>query len=594
MISLHAHSMYSALDGYSTPKEIADRIAQIGLPGGFLTDHGTVAGLPEFRKEMEKQGLFCGYGVEAYQARTSRKIQEGFKAGEDTFHLVLVAKNIEGYRNLFRLTDEANRSGFYYKPRVDWELLEKYHDGIIATSACMASLICNDIRNDDRSSLDQMLKIFKDDFFLELHTYDHEDQRAINHELVSIGQERGIPVVFANDAHYAFPEQYEIHEAFYAAQMGGVIDEPKGKYANVPDDPTKYHPPCLYIMDEAEVRKALDHLPERIVDEALDNSDAIMEMCRFELPETKLHLPKYPTPDPAGLLIEETEKGLWLRFGEDCPEEVYERAEYELQTLIEAGLHDYFLIVWDYVKDALEEGIFVGPGRGSVGGSLVAYALGFSNVDPIKYELQFERFWNPGRAAGLPDVDVDFEKGGRPRVLEKLRRKYGENRVMPISNHTMLWPKSAIDKAGMVLYGKQAPWGLMRRTKQIIETTEDAGKLLSWEETEETIREDASLWEEYSRLKDAEPDLFFLAEQFSERLHTYGQHASAVVIADIDLQDEIPGRLANDKDSEEGKQMVTQFEMHTIEDLGFVKFDLLRIRNLDTILRAAQLSGEFK
>lgn len=602
MIPLHNHTMFSALDGYSQPGEIADRVEQIGAAGAFLTDHGTVAGWPSFSKTMKERGLFCGYGMEAYQTKGSRETK-GTKRGEDSFHLILLAQNQQGYRNLMCLADESNRSGFHYVPRVDWDLLERYSEGIIATSACMSSLICKSLKDDDRKPIDRMLRTFGDNFFIELHTYDSEHQRGLNEKLVEVAVERGIPVVYANDAHYSFPEQYDTHEAFLCAQMATTLHAHKGKKGEVyhDGDPTRYHPQCLYIMSEDEVRSALSNLPENIVEEAIQMSDVIMEACQFELPEIKLHLPKYQIPadsevDAEEMLMTLVEEGIVAKYGEDAAPEVWDRAAYELKALIGAGLHDYFLIVWDYVQDALREGTFVGPGRGSVGGSIIAYVLDITTIDPLKHNLQFERFWNPGRADGLPDIDIDFEKSGRARVLEKLKRKYGDDRVVPISNHSYLWGKSAIDKAGMVLYDRP-PFGVMKRIKEVMEQLEDAGKLPPWEDIldDEEVMEQLSKWAtrdddgwhgEYA-------DLFELAEAFAGRLSTYSIHASAVVISDVDLPEYLPARLAKDDESS-GKQLVTQFEMHSVEDYGFPKFDLLRLRNLDTLMRAGQISGEFK
>lgn len=548
---------------------------------------------------MAKHDLFVGYGMEAYQARYGREITRvpgtyntPFKSGEDSFHLVILAKNYEGYLNLLRLSDEANRTGFYYRPRVDFKLLEQYKEGLVVTSACLGSLINQRLMDGDVSPIDEFYRIFRDDFLIEVHTYEHELQREINEALVSIARERGIRMVYANDAHYAWPEDYEVHEALLFAQYNEKWGEPK-RYDNsyVAEDGTRFHhPPCLYIMGEDDVRKHLSYLPEDVVDEAIATSDWLMEACQVRVPDPELHLPKFKMGkkeiDSEDLLQTLVIDGLEDRY--EMTDEVIQRAEYEYKSIVEAGLADYFLIVWDYIEWAKKQGIMVGPGRGSVGGSIMAYALGITNIDPLKFDLQFERFWNPGRASGLPDIDVDFERSHRQTMIERVKKKYGENRVMPIGNHIFMRPKSAIDKAGMVLSNGddgKPKYGLIKAINKIIETTDDAGQVKSWDDMMEEIHD------ELSEYIDKDPTLFALAEALSGRLQSYGVHASAVVISDVDLPEFLPGRMASDTDK--NKVVVTQAEMHEVEDQGFPKFDFLGLRNLDTIMRTAVLSGEF-
>lgn len=607
-VPVHNHSEYSALDGYSHPKEIADRIEAVGAPGAFLTDHGTVAGLQTFkehmtwrdpRKKTGKRDLFVGYGMEAYQAKTSRKLTKdtdgkAFKKGQDSYHLILLASSPEGYRNLLRISDDANRTGFYYDPRVDWELLNKYHEGLICTTACVGSLPCQElVQNGNTEPIWKLHEIFGDDFYIELSTYDTEDQRVLNNDLLGIAQDRGIGVIYANDAHYAEPDAYDYHEALLCAQYAEYLLDPK-KYSNA-EDKTMHHPHCLYIMGEDEVRERLDHLPEWAVDEALGNTDLLMEQCSFELEKPGLYLPKFKVPeeyaDSADMLESLVIEGLEERY--ELTDEVLDRAEMEFAAIVDAGLQDYFLIVWDFINYALRHGVMVGPGRGSVGGSIMADALGITSINPIKYGLQFERFWNPGRADGLPDIDCDFEQSARQFMIEYVKRKYGEDRVLPIGNHIFMRPKSAIDKAGMVLY-KNPPYGVMTLIKKEIETTTDAGAAKPWDEMWEALQEEADLagkdhpLDEYKR---KHPELFELAEALSGRISTYGVHASAVVISEVDLQDHLPARMAADDDKR--KVLVTQAEMKQVEKAGFPKFDFLGLRNLDTIVMTAILSGEF-
>ena len=601
MLPVHNHSEYSALDGYSKISEIADRIEELGLPGCFLTDHGTVAGLSEFASVMKKRDLFVGYGMEAYQARNKRSDRENpegkkFRKGEDAYHLVLLAASKEGYLNLMRISDASHRTGFYYDPRVDFQLLKQYREGIIATSACLSSLINKQIEEGGKlTTLDEMIKIFEDDFLIEIHTYDSDEQRARNKELVSIAQEKGLRLVYANDAHYAQLDQWLTHEKLLCAQYGEQWGGPK-KYGHYTDEDGRslHNPPSLYIMAESEVRAALDHLPQAAVDEAISTSDWLMERCRFELDETVLHLPKFKSADSelpsADLLQDLVAAGIdRLYGGTDLEEEAWDRAEYELDAIIGAGLHDYFLIVWDYINYALSHGKFVGPGRGSVGGSIIAYALGITSICPLKYGLQFERFWNPGREEGLPDIDIDFATEDRQFMINYVRQKYGENQVLLIGNHAYMHPMSAIRKAAAVIY-EDPPYGDLKSITQLMKSTSDAGQVKNWQDMWEALEEEDEEHplEEYRK---EYPEMFELAEAIEGRIANYGVHASAVVISDVPLADHLPARMATDE--KKRKELVTQAEMHQVEKAGFPKFDFLGLRNLDTIMRAAILSGEF-
>lgn len=603
MLPVHNHSHYSALDGYATPTEIADRIEQLGLPGAFLTDHGTVAGHSTFREAMTwkdkkkgiKRDLFIGYGMEAYQAQYGRYEHKApgsdkfFKKGEDEFHLILLAASKEGYLNLMRISDESNRTGYYWNPRVDWDLLKKYREGIIATSACFGSLIHQEIEKDGTAkSLKEFRNIFGDNFLIELHTYDTDKIRESNQKIATLAQEMGIRTVYANDAHYAFEDDFDAHEALLCAQYGELL-EGKKRYENYSISGVTFHnPPCLYIMSEQEVRAALNHLPEKLVDEAITTSDWLMERCNFQLDPPVSHLPKfkdrdYPEDtDWALVLIDKVEEGIERLYGDN--QEAWARAEYELQAIIDAGLHEYFLIVWDFVHHALDEGEFVGPGRGSAGGSIISYALGITSIDPLKYGLQFERFWNPGRESGLPDIDIDFSPEGRDKLIQYVRNKYGEGKVLPIGNHTFMRPKAALTKAAMVLFDNP-PYADMKVIKSKIDSTNDAGQVKPWAEMMEMVGDDLA---EYIVKY---PDLFALAEDLEGRISNYAIHASAVVISDVELTDYLPARMATD--DKKRKELVTQAEMRQVEDAGFPKFDFLGLRNLSTIMRSAMLSGDF-
>lgn len=591
---VHNHSEFSALDGFSTVKEIASRIENIGAPGAFLTDHAVIAGWRPFAKEMYSRGLIPGFGIEAYQAGTHRKVAPDNRKSRDQNHLILLAKNEEGVKNIMRMSDEANRSGFYYVPRVDWELLEKHKEGVIATSACVSGIVSQGIKNSDRSAIYKFVEIFGDDFFIEIHTYPEKFQHDLNKELSSIAQEMGIPMVYANDAHYACKEDYPYHEVMLCMQMGKKIE----------DTDRMSHPPALYIMDENDVKEKLFYLDKNIVDEAINNSDLLLETCRdAKLSEPRMHLPVFVPREVTedknndSMLVRLVEDGLIRRYGE-ITEEIESRAIYEIETIVDAGLTDYFLITADFCKWADDEGIERGPGRGSAGGCLVAYALGITDVDPIKYDLYFERFYNAGRDEGLPDIDIDFEPSRRAELDEYLRQRYGANHVVPIGNHIRMKPKAAIDKIAKVL---SIPFGDTEKIKKIIDTIPDIGIMsadqIGWEAADGikvAVLEDNRAVQELSPYMEKYPELFDCAKIIGGRISNYGIHASAIVISDVDIREELPTmfRALKDDVGSKGKRMLaTQIEMREVEECGFPKFDRLGLRNLDTLKMVNTITG---
>lgn len=595
-----------------------------------ITDHGLVAGHRSFAKAMQAKDLKWIAGMEAYQAATSRKVKPEAiqyvdrdgktktKVPRDAAHLILLAKNAEGLRNLNILSDEANRTGFYYAPRVDWELLEKYNEGIIATSACLSGLVSKGIAADSTEYLDRYLGIFGDRFFIEIHTYSAEKQRTINFELVSLAKSYGIPLVYASDAHFCKESDYLLHEMILNMQMKTDYHSPKNLTVDgdVDEDYTHdgdshcYHPKSLFILSEDEVRESLSYLPGAAVDEAIKNSDLIAGQCDVSLPETRLHMPVFRVPDHVDVefpednqlaLLEIAERGLVERYGDPLPEEVSERfeREYEALTGVDLGngatLGDYFLINWDWIKWAHEQGILTGPGRGSSGGSIIAYALGITHIDPIKYDLQFERFWNPGREKGFPDIDTDIEQGRRGEVKhDYLIPTYGADKVLSIGTHITHQPKSAIESVAKTYFGRERMkaeglYDVVDKIKSIIDTQVDAGKQPSWETLWELAGDNLAYFRELSD----EWDLVFqLAEEITGRISHYGIHASAVVISDVPLPEILPCRSATPPKGSSERQLVTQVEMDEVEkDCGFLKLDLLGLRNLDTLALTAKLAG---
>lgn len=588
MIPVHNHSEFSALDGFSTVKEIASRAQEIGSRGAFLTDHAVIAGWRPFMKEMRRNDLIPGFGIEAYQASVHRKITPDRKKKQrDQAHLILLAKNEEGVRNIMRISDEANRTGFYYVPRMDWELLEKYKEGIIATSACASSIVCQGIRNGgNREAVYKFLEIFGDDFFLEIHTYPEKFQMDLNSELVSVAREHGIPMVYANDAHYSCKDHYPYHEVMLCMQMGKKID----------DENRMSHPLALYIMDEVDVRSKLSYLSQSVVDEAINNSDIILDRCKdAKLSEPRMHLPVFVPKEAskdknnATMLIRLVEEGLERRY-EEITKEIEDRAIYEIKTIVNAGLTDYFLITADFCKWADDSEIERGPGRGSAGGCLLAYALGITDVDPIKYDLYFERFYNAGRDNGLPDIDIDFEPSRRHELDEYLKSRYGVNHVIPIGNHIRMKPKATIDRVAKVL---GIAYKDAEAIKKIIDSVPDINIMsadqIGWESGEGikiAVLEDEDAAKKLAPFMEKYPELFDCAKIIGGRISNYGIHASAIVISDVDIREELPTmyRALKDDDGAKGSRILaTQVEMREVEECGFPKFDRLGLRNLDTL-----------
>ena len=590
---LHNHSEYSALDGLSTCREIAERAVELGCPCCGITDHGTVAGHLEFAKELAKVGVKPIFGTELYHAIKPKGFTGWTRNERDQAHFVVGAMTNEGLRNLWRLNDVASKN-FRYVPRVIWDDLEGFGEGLFATSACIAGLLPQAILNGDQlTALDKYLEIFGDNFYIELHTYPGFEHEALNKQLVQVGQERGIPFVYANDAHFAYPKQYPIHDAFVAMQTGESVDTPLM-------DRKMWHPMALYMMDELEIRDALSYLPESVVDEALTNTVELAEKCDAQIPEVRRHLPMFvPNHSPfvdeedkqdsaAKLFIDLVERGLHMRYA-DVTDALYERAEKEMTVFLEGGLEHYFLQAWDFCTFCDTEGIIRGPGRGSAAGSLVAYSLGITDVDPIRYKLSFERFYNPGRAKGFPDIDTDFPKGDRKAIKAYLARRWGAENVRSIGNVIRMKPKAALDKTYNAM---SIIWSEKEAIKKIVDTVPDLEILgsdsIGWKDdgSDKTIY----VWDHVDReitqyierqTKDRQTLLWrwmgFL-EVVCSRVSGYGVHASGVVVSDVPLDAELPSMWSATQE-----EQVTMFPMSDVEARMFVKQDILGLRTLDTL-----------
>jgi DNA polymerase-3 subunit alpha len=577
IVPLHNHTQYSSLDGLSTTEEIADRIEELGFDACGCTDHGVVMGHYDFYHTLVDRGIKPILGIETYQALTYKNEKHGRlrdkKTGSkvDNFHLILIATSNEGLKNLWRLNTESHKTGFYHSGRVDFDLLEKYNEGLICTSACIAglmqqALLDNEFVKTPEYYLNQYREIFGDRFYIELSTYPTDVQIGLNKDLCEIANTFGVPLVYANDAHYAKPGQYGLHEALLCVQYKQKISEL--------DKP--HHEQALYIMDEEDTRKHLDYLEDRYVDEALANTHAISEMCDVQFPERRWRIPMFV---PEGyktdkeMLVDLVKKGFEKKvvpYPDKDHNEYMDRVRKEMTVIFEANLVDYFLIVWDYVKHAKSEGIFVGPGRGSIGGSLVAFLLGITEVDPIRYGLIFERFYNAGRELSLPDIDIDFSTTGRDKVYQYVVDKYGEDRVAKICNIGKFKGQQAIKDMARVM---EVPYRDAETISKIIESAIDAGiSWKTWDAMEKATNGQLDPW------KEKYPLLFEYAAALYGRMRQIGVHASGVVVGDDPLDETFPLKWNANQSI-----MTTQWDMDVADDLGYMKMDLLAIMVLDIL-----------
>ena len=576
-VPLHNHSHYSAFDGFSTVDEIVKQINSLDVGAVGLTDHGVISGHLEFGRACVAAGIKPVFGLEAYQARTNRKETHKMEPVEwdedgkvtrrtyaDAFHVILLAKNATGLKNIWALSSLGHTEGWgASKPRIDTELLEKYKEGIIATSACMGSKVAWGIRHDDYGPADELANIFRDDWYIELHTYDGDEQKAMNLELVSLANQKGWPVVYATDAHYACSDDFEFHDTFTNLQRE-----------------TYHHPPCLWIKGEDGIRESLSYLPKSIVDESIANSERIAEQCNVDLPQSRNRIPVFFPDKPKNhgpvflvdLVMEEFGKKFPSFSTGDARKKYEGRLVKELNVILDAHLVDFFLIEWDLMRWAKEEGIVIGPGRGSVGGSLVSYVLGITDVDPLRYDLIFERFYNVGREkGGMPDIDSDISVADRPLAKKYLGSKYGDDNVANLGTSLKLGSKSAIRRVAKYL---DIPVGHVITMNKIVEGTTDAGLAADWEEI--ISAPEMQDWiQKY-------PELFELAGRFHGRIQAYGTHASGFLISDEPMSKNFPMKIVDGEES-------TQFDMHDAASLGFMKIDLLGLRNLDILIATQKI-----
>jgi len=567
---LHVHSHYSLLDGLGTPQQIVLRAKEMGMDAVAITDHGAMYGAIEFYKAAKAAGIKPIIGMEAYVA--PRKLTEKVsKLDSNPYHLILLAKNLDGYLNLMRLSSIGHLDGFYYKPRVDKETLKKYSKGLIATSACLAGELPRMLLSNDEASAEKSLseykEIFGEDFYIELQDHpDIRDQGLANEKLIALAKKTNTQLVVACDAHYIRKEDREAHDVLVCVQIGKTVDDPN----------RMTYDGDFSLRDPKDLAQAFKDVPQ-----ALENTRKIADQCELEIPFGENLLPEYKiegkkTPDE--FLRAECLKGLPERYPEldsEAKKELLERLDYELSVIAKMGFSSYFLIVADYVKWAKENGIMVGPGRGSAAGAIVTYLTYITDVDPIRYGLLFERFLNPDRLE-MPDIDLDFADHRRGEVLDYIVKKYGEEKVAGIITFGTMAARAAVRDVGRAL---GMPYAEVDQIAKVVPPPMQ-GRHVPLEKSVKS----AELGEFYSKDPRAKR-LLDMAMKLEGTVRHAGQHASAFVITQDELVRYVPLQQAQ----KEGVKQVTQYSMYPVAELGLLKMDFLGLSNLTTIERALDI-----
>jgi DNA polymerase-3 subunit alpha len=560
-VHLHVHSEYSILDGACRIPALAQRAAELEMPAVGLTDHGSLAGAVELHREARKQGVKPIVGCEVYVTDDRRVQQKGYA------HLTLLAQDNTGYGNLIKLSSLGFLEGYYYKPRVDWELLEQHAPGLIALSGCLSGRVCKALEEnrgkDAEAELDRLEQIFgRDNAYVEIQNAHLETQQRINPILTELAQRRKLPLVATGDVHYLRHEDARAHEALLCIQSGDTLKNPNH---------WKFDTDHFYFKSPAEMAQ---DFPGH--EDALHRTLEVADRCNVEIELGRILLPKFPLPgdrDAFDYLLELCEKGLQKRYDRITPE-INERLQFELKTIREMGFTDYFLIVWDFIHFAKQNGISVGPGRGSAAGSLVAFCLEITDLDPLRYDLLFERFLNPGRKS-MPDMDIDFAVAGRDRVINYVTEKYGRDRVAQIITFSTMAARAAVRDAGRVL---DIPYGVVDKVAKLI--PEGPGQTL-----DDCLKPGGDL----RRAIDSDPvakEIVELAQPLEGLTRADSIHAAGVVIGAEPLSNIVPLQQKGPE-----QEIVTQFPMGDVEALGLLKMDFLGLRNLDVIDTAVELIG---
>ena len=565
-VHLHIHSEFSLLDGANRIKDLPVRAKELGMNAMAITDHGVMYGVIDFYKACQKEGIKPIIGCEMYVAPRSR-FDKDPEFDKKYNHLILLAKNNQGYKNLSKLVSLGFVEGYYYKPRIDLEILEKYHEGIICLSACLAGSLSQAILNGNMEKAEEIAlwhkNVFKDDYYIEIQNNGIQEQVMVNQKLVQIARKLDIPLVATNDAHYLKKEDAYNHEVLLCIQTGKRMSD---------EDRMKFDTEDLYVKSPEEMSDYFSSFPD-----AIENTVKIAEKCNVEFEFGHTILPNYDVPEEFATHYDYMKKlcddGLKERYGENLPQEIKDRAEYELSIINKMGYVDYYLIVWDFINYAKQNDIPVGPGRGSGAGSILAYAMGITDIDPIKYGLIFERFLNPERVS-MPDFDVDFCYERRQRVIDYVSQKYGHDHVSQIITFGTMSARMVIRDVARVLdvpyadadkLAKMIPNALHITIKQALEQNKELGALY---ETDTNIH-----------------NLLDIAMALEGMPRQASTHACGIVITKDPVDTYVPLYVRDD-------QISTQYIMTTLEELGLLKMDFLGLRTLTVIKDTIDLVKE--
>ncbi|WP_310602562.1 DNA polymerase III subunit alpha, partial [Anaerosporobacter sp.] len=563
---LHVHTEYSLLDGSNKITELVARVKELGMTSVAITDHGVMYGVIDFYRAAKAQGIKPILGCEVYVTPGSRFEREN--TGDSRYnHLVLLAENDIGFHNLMKIVSRGFTEGFYYKPRVDYEVLEQYHEGIIALSACLAGIVASDIRKgfyeEAKKEALRLQDLFGEgNFFLELQDHGIPEQRTVNQGLLRLNHDTNIPLVATNDIHYTLESDEQAHDILLCIQTQKKVSD---------ENRMRYEGGQYYVKSPEEMEELFPYAKE-----ALENTNKIAERCNVEIVFGEYKLPSYDVPEGYSAweyLQKLCTEGLEVRYPNPS-EELKERLKYELETIHGMGFVDYFLITWDFIKYARDNDIMVGPGRGSAAGSIVSYTLGITNIDPMKYSLLFERFLNPERLT-MPDIDIDFCFERRQEVIDYVVRKYGKDRVVQIVTFGTMAAKMVIRDIGRAL---DLPYAYVDSVAKMIPT-----------ELGITIKKAIDMNPELKTLYNSDEQAKYLLDM-SMRLeglprHT-SMHAAGVVISKASVDEYVPLSRASDE------TITTQFTMTTLEELGLLKMDFLGLRTLTVIQNAVRLANK--
>lgn len=550
---LHVHTEYSLLDGSSKIKELVARTKELGMDSIAITDHGVMYGVIDFYRAAKEAGINPIIGCEVYVAPNSRFDRETNTSEARYNHLVLLAENNQGYANLMKIVSKGFTEGFYYKPRIDYEVLEEYHEGIIALSACLAGVVSMNLRRgfyeEAKKEALHLKEIFGEgNFFLELQDHGIPEQQIVNQQMLRLSQETNIPMVATNDIHYIYDQDAVPHDILLCIQTQKKVQD---------ENRMRYEGGQYYLKSPDEMAELFPYALE-----ALENTYKISQRCHVDIEFGNYKLPKYDVPDGYTAweyLQKLCFEGLDRRYGNPS-EELKERLRYELDTIHTMGFVDYFLIVWDFIKYAKDNDIIVGPGRGSAAGSIVSYTLEITDIDPIKYSLLFERFLNPERLT-MPDIDIDFCFERRQEVIDYVVRKYGTDRVVQIVTFGTMAAKGVIRDVGRAL---DMPYSAVDVVAKMIPT--DLG--ITIEKALKQNKDLAELYENDSEVKEL-IDMSLRLEGLPR--HT-SMHAAGVVISKEEVDKYVPLSRASDG------TITTQFTMTTLEELGLLKMDVRIVR----------------